>query len=130
MEAITFNDLIKVAVVIMGMWAFYKVVTEIIKAITARHDREQKWDDTANDLRKERQEDVCQYNKQLTEIRNQQDEIRTDFEGKVQEIKAEQYIIVECLRAVLDGLHQQGCNGKVSDAINTLDDYLLERAHK
>lgn len=130
MEAITFNDLIKVAVVIMGMWAFYKVVTEIIKAITARHDREQKWDDTANDLRKERQEDVCQYNKQLAEIRNQQDEIRTDFEGKVQEIKAEQYIIVECLRAVLDGLHQQGCNGKVSDAINTLDDYLLERAHK
>lgn len=130
MEVITFNDLIKVAVVIMGMWAFYKVVTEIIKAITARHDREQKWDDTANDLRKERQEDVCQYNKQLTEIRNQQDEIRTDFEGKVQEIKAEQYIIVECLRAVLDGLHQQGCNGKVSDAINTLDDYLLERAHK
>lgn len=130
MEVITFNDLIKVAVVIMGMWAFYKVVTEIIKAITARHDREQKWDDTANDLRKERQEDVCQYNKQLAEIRNQQDEIRTDFEGKVQEIKAEQYIIVECLRAVLDGLHQQGCNGKVSDAINTLDDYLLERAHK
>ena len=130
MEAITFNDLIKVAVVIMGMWAFYKVVTEIIKAINARHDREQKWDDTANDLRKEREEDVCQYNKQLSEIRNQQDEIRTDFEAKVQEIKAEQFIIVECLRAVLDGLRQQGCNGKVSEAISTLDAYLLERAHK
>ena len=130
MEAITFDDLIRVAVIIMAMWAFYKVVTEIIKAITERHDREQKWDDTANDLRKERQEDVCQYNRQLSEIRNQQDEIRTDFEAKVQEIKAEQYIIVECLRAVLDGLHQQGCNGKVSEAINTLDDYLMERAHK
>lgn len=130
MEAITFNDLIKIAVVIMAMWAFYKVLTEIIKAITARHDREQRWDDTANDLRKEREEDVCQYNKQLTEIRNQQDEIRTDFEGKVQEIKAEQFIIVECLRAVLDGLHQQGCNGKVSEAISTLDSYLIERAHK
>lgn len=130
MEAITFDDLIKLAVVVMAMWAFYKVVTEIIKAITARHDRERKWDDTANSLRKEREEDMCQYNKQLADIRNKQDEIRTDFEAKVQEIKAEQYIIVECLRAVLDGLHQQGCNGKVSDAINTLDDYLLERAHK
>lgn len=130
MEAITFNDLIKIAVVIMAMWAFYKVLTEIIKAITARHDREQRWDDTANDLRKEREEDVCQYNKQLSEIRNQQVEIRTDFEAKVQEIKAEQFIIVECLRAVLDGLHQQGCNGRVSEAISTLDSYLIERAHK
>lgn len=130
MESITFDDLVRIAVVIMAMWAFYKVVTEIIKAITARHDREQKWDDTANNLRKERQEDMCHYNEQLTDIRNQQDEIRTDFEAKVQEVKAEQYIIVECLRAVLDGLHQQGCNGKVSEAITTLDDYLLERAHR
>ena len=129
-EAITFNDLAKIAALIMAMWAFYKVVMEIIKAITARHDRERKWDDTANDLRKERQEDMCHYNEQLTDIRNQQDEIRTDFEAKVQEVKAEQYIIVECLRAVLDGLHQQGCNGKVSEAIDTLDDYLLERAHR
>ena len=130
MESITFDDLVRIAIVIMAMWAFYKVVTEIIKAITARHDREQKWDDTANNLRKERQEDMCHYNEQLADIRNQQDEIRTDFEAKVQEVKAEQYIIVECLRAVLDGLHQQGCNGKVSEAITTLDDYLLERAHR
>ena len=61
MESITFDDLVRIAVVIMAMWAFYKVVTEIIKAITARHDREQKWDDTANNLRKERQESAtCQ----------------------------------------------------------------------
>ena len=71
-----------------------------------------------------------QYNKKLSDILNQQEEIRTDFEAKVQELKAEQLIIVECLRAVLDGLHQQGCNGKVSEAINTLDDYLIERAHR
>jgi len=130
MEVVTFDDLVKIAVVLMALWGFYKVIMEIVKAITARHDREQKWDDTANNLRKERQDDMCHYNEQLTDIRNQQDEIRTDFEAKVQEVKAEQYVIVECLRAVLDGLHQQGCNGKVSEAIETLDDYLLERAHR
>lgn len=130
MEVVTFDDLVKIAVVLMALWGFYKVIMEIVKAITARHDREQKWDDTANNLRKERQDDMCHYNEQLTDIRNQQDEIRTDFEAKVQEVKAEQYVIVECLSAVLDGLHQQGCNGKVSEAIETLDDYLLARAHR
>lgn len=130
MEAITFDDLTKLAVVIMAIWAFYKVVVEIIKAITTRHDREQAWDATADDLRKEQQDNMSQFNKQLEDIKDQQNEIRTDFEAKVQELKAEQLIIVECLRAVLDGLHQQGCNGKVSEAINTLDDYLVERAHR
>lgn len=130
MEVVTFDDLVKIAVVLMALWGFYKVIMEIVKAITARHDREQKWDDTAKNLRKERQDDMCHYNEQLTDIRNQQDEMRTDFEAKIQEVKAEQYVIVECLRAVLDGLHQQGCNGKVSEAIETLDDYMLERAHR
>lgn len=130
MEVVTFDDLVKIAVVLMALWGFCKVIMEIVKAIATRHDREQKWDDTANNLRKERQDDMCHYNEQLTDIRNQQDEIRTDFEAKVQEVKAEQYVIVECLRAVLDGLHQQGCNGKVSEAIETLDDYLLARAHR
>ena len=137
METIAFNDLVRLAVVVAGIWGFFKIVNEIVKAINARHDREQKWDETASNIRKEREEVVCQYNAQLAEIRNQQDDIkkkqediRAEFDGKVQEIKAEQYIIVECLRAVLDGLHQKGCNGKVSDAIGTLDSYLIERAHK
>ena len=127
---ITFNDLVRFAVVLVGLWGFYKIVMEVIKAITERHDREQEWDNTANTLRKERQEDVCQYNAQLTSIRNSQEAIREEFDGKVQEIKAEQLIIVECLRAVLEGLHQQGCNGEVTKALNTLDSYLCERAHK
>lgn len=130
MEAITFEDLIKLAVVVMAIWGFYKIVCEIIKAINERHDKEQSWDETADKLRKERLDDVCQYNAQLAEIRNKQNEIQTEFDAKVQEVKAEQFIIVECLRAVLDGLHQQGCNGKVSEALNTLDTYLIERAHK
>lgn len=130
MESIAFDDLIKLAALIMGMWAFVKVINEIIKAINARHDREQAWDETASKLKNDREEIVCQYNAQLADIRNKQQEIRTEFDGKVQAIKAEQLIIMECLRAVLDGLHQQGCNGKVSEAIKILDDYLLEKAYK
>ena len=130
METLTVNDLVRLAVVVAGIWGFYKIVIEIVKAVNDRHDREQKWDQTAEDIRKEREEVTCQYNAQLADIRKSQDEIRDEFDSKVQEIKAEQFIIVECLRAVLDGLHQQGCNGKVSEALETLDNYLVERAHK
>lgn len=130
MEAVTFDDLVKLAIVIVAIWGFVKIVMEIVKAITARHDREQSWDETADKLRKERIEDVCQYNAQFTEIKKTQEDIRNEFDGKVQEIKAEQFIMVECIRAILDGLHQQGCNGRVTEALNTLDNYLIERAHK
>lgn len=126
---ITFEDLMRLAAVITAIWAFYKVIIEIIKAINARHDKEKKWDETADNLRKERQDDVCQYNQQLDDIRKRQDDIRTDFGAKVQEVRAEQYVIIECLKAVLDGLHQQGCNGAVTEAIKELDKYLNEKAH-
>jgi len=130
METIAFEDLVRLVVVIAGLWGFFKVVNEMVKAINARHDREQRWDETADNIRREREEDMCQYNAQLANIRKGQEDIRIEFDCKVQEIKAEQYIIVECLRAVLDGLRQQGCNGKVSDAIDTLDSYLVRRAHE
>ena len=128
--AVTFDDLVRLAVVVVAIWGFCKIVMEIVKAINERHDREQKWDDTANDIRREREEVVCHYNAQLAEIKKTQDDIREEFNGKVQEVKAEQLIIVECLRAVLEGLHQQGCNGEVTKALSTLDSYLCERAHK
>ena len=130
METVTFDDLVRLAIVMVAIWGFVKVVMEITKQINARHDREQAWDETAVKLRNEREETICHYNAQLADIRKKQDDIRVEFDGKVQEIKAEQFIIVECLRAVLDGLHQQGCNGKVSEAINILDNYLIERAHR
>lgn len=126
MAPITFDDILKLAVVIMAIWGFYKVIVEIVKAITERHDKEQKWDQ----MSAEKEEIVCRYNSQFTEIKTQIDDVKTDFEAKIQEIRAEQYILTDCMRAVLDGQHQQGCNGRVTEAINTLDNYLNERAHK
>ncbi len=122
----TLNDLIKIAVIIMAVWGFYKVIMEIVKAVNDRHDKEQKWDQ----MSAEKEEIVCRYNGQFAEIKNQIDDVKTDFEAKIQEIRAEQCILTDCMRAVLDGQHQQGCNGKVTEPINTLDNYLNERAHK
>ena len=138
--SITFQALIQSAALIVGIWGFYKVVNEIVKAITARHDREQKWDKVADDMLKniqaERDKIYENYDGQLADIREEieqnQAEIKknhTDTEEKMQEIRAELFILTECMQGVLDGLHQLNCNGKVTEASEKLDAYLNKRAH-
>jgi len=53
-----------------------------------------------------------------------------DIKQTVSDINAEQCIIVKGLIASLDGLHQQGCNGPVSDALVELREHINERAHQ
>lgn len=48
---------------------------------------------------------------------------------EIRGIKHEQTLTMFALRACLDGLRQQGCNGKVTEAINRLDKYLNKAAH-
>ena len=115
MSAITFDDIIRVAVVIMALWGFYKVIMEIVRAITARHDREQSWDTQSKEMSEK-------YDKAVKELNNR-------IETNQKEMKEELFILTKCMQAVLDGLHQQGCNGKVTEARNMLDEYLIDRAH-
>ena len=124
-----FYDLIKAGIILMALWGFYEVIMKIVGKITERHDREKKWDETSSKLKEDQEEIECKYNEQLANIRREQQDIKTDFEAKVQEIRAEQYILTDCMRAVLDGLHQLKCNGRVTEAIENLADYLNERAH-
>lgn len=58
------------------------------------------------------------------------EEMQTETEAKLQEIRAEQEMITVCMRAVLDGLHQLNCNGKVTEASDKLDEYLNSKAHQ
>lgn len=48
---------------------------------------------------------------------------------EIKHIKSEQTMTIYVLRACLDGLHQQGCNGKVTEAIDKLDKYINKAAH-
>lgn len=122
---VTIDDLVKIAVIIMGIWGFVKVIMEIIKAITARHDREKEWDKASQ----ERADIVTRYDDKLIELENKIDENHCDTEAKIQELKAELYTQTECMLAVLDGLSQLNCNGPVTEAKNHLMTILNERAH-
>lgn len=44
-------------------------------------------------------------------------------------IKKENTLVIYALGACLDGLHQKGCNGKVTEAINRISKYINKAAH-
>ena len=126
----TVDDLIRLAVIIMAIWGFVKIIMEIIEAVNKRHDREQKWDEYEQNLAKERDKIYEKYDTKLAEIETRIADSIADTDAKIQETRAELYILTECMAAVLDGLKQQGCNGKVTEAKNNLDAYLIKRAHE
>ena len=67
-EAITLSELIRLCAIIAGLWGFYKVIMEIISQITARHDKEQRWDEMANRISAERLEFGKLYDARLDEL--------------------------------------------------------------
>lgn len=127
---ITFDQVVNVAVIIMAVWGFYKIIMEIVKAITDRHDKEQKWGDWEENLQKERDKIYQRYDEKLSEMEQKIDSNHADTEAKIQQTRAELFILTECMAAVLDGLKQQGCNGKVTEAKENLEAYLNKRAHE
>lgn len=54
---------------------------------------------------------------------NEQDE-------QIKAIKEEQTVLTYGVLACLKGLSEQGCDGPVTDAINTLEKHLNKQAHK
>lgn len=126
----TLNDIINVAVIIMACWGFYKIVMEIIHAVTTRHDKEQKWGEWEENLQKERDKIYDRYDAKLAEIEEKLNANHIDTESKIQQTQTELFILTECMSAVLDGFKQLNCNGKVTEAKNNLDAYLMKRAHE
>lgn len=126
---ITFQALLQCGAIIMAIFGSYKVIMEIVRAITDRHDKEKEWTKTKEDLEKGRQEIMRKYDAKLAELEDKIDENHCDTEAKIQELRSEMLILTRCMSAVLDGLKQLNCNGQVSEAKKTLDDFLMTRAY-
>ena len=50
-------------------------------------------------------------------------------EKEIGRMKKEDTLVIYALRACLDGLKQQGCNGKVTEAFDMLDNHINKAAH-
>lgn len=110
----------------------YDKLSKIIARITAEHDRMKKWDEMEDKLLKniqdERDKIYENYDKQLAEIRQEIETNHTDTEAKLQELLSMVMILTKGQVAALDGLKQQGCNGKVTQAKQELDEFLMSKA--
>ena len=114
------------------LYEAYKRVSEIVAKINAEHDRVKKWDEMEDKLLKniqdERDKIYANYDKQLAEIRQEIEVNHTDTEAKLQELLSMVMILTKGQVAALDGLKQQGCNGKVTQAKAELDEFLMNKA--
>lgn len=133
MDATTLlHEVEHVAVMIMAVWGFIKIIMEIGKTIASRRDRERKWDDMEQTLTKNIQEErdkiYQKYDTKLVEIETKIETNHSDTEAKLQEIAAVLMILTRGQLAALDGLKQQGCNGAVTQAKKELDEFLMNRA--
>lgn len=133
MDATTLlHEVEHVAVMIMAVWGFIKVIMEISKNISSRRDRERKWDEMETTLTKNIQEErdkiYQKYDTKLVEIETKIETNHSDTEAKLQEIAAVLMILTRGQLAALDGLKQQGCNGAVTQAKKELDEFLMNRA--
>ncbi len=147
---LTFELVIKALAVFIVVWFIVKNFLDVRKTAKEQIVREQSWDKAANviaekekiwddglaDVRGERKMITDRYDNRLDELEdkvdngynqllNKVEDNNTDTEAKFQEVKAELLILTECMRAVLDGLYQQGCNGKVTEARQKLDEHLV-----
>lgn len=128
-QTISLQALIQCAVIIGAIWGFYKIIMEIVKAITTRHDKEKSWDKATADLERTRADITKRYDERLDELEAMINDNHTDTEAKMQELKADILILTKSVSAILDGLKQQGCNGKVTEAKENLEKYLMDKAY-
>lgn len=113
-KMIDIEMLLKFIAILVAIWGGVKVIKEILDAINKRHDQVKKWES---------------YDQQISEVKASIEELKTDQNAKIQQIQAEQCMQTYVLQAVLDGLHQLHCNGKVTEASNKLDKYINKQAH-
>ena len=135
--SITLSTMVNFLAVLITVGGGITVIYKGIKALNSIHDRMETWDKNT--------EDIKEVNKKVenahtmaaesistlkTELNERIEETHADTDAKLQELKAEQYMIVTCLQAVLDGLHQLNCNGEVTKAKQRLDEYIMQKAHE
>ena len=116
-QTITIQTLIQLGALVIGGWGFFKVIMEIVKAINARHDKEQAWDKAVEDFNKEREELKNQFNLRLD-----------DQDAKNQQLLSMLCMTLRAQDAILEALVEQGIgNGEIKAMHKELKDFILDQ---
>ena len=116
-QTITLQALIQMGALIMGIWGFYKVIMEIVKAINTRHDKEQAWDKAVKDIEVDRESLKKEFNERLN-----------DQDAKIQQLLSMLCMTLRAQDAILEALVEQGIgNGEIKTMHKELKDFILEQ---
>lgn len=117
---VSLDDLIKLAIIITAIWGFVKIIMEIIKAITDRHDKEQAWDKAVKDIEVDRESLKTEFNGRLDEQ-----------DARIQQIFA---MLCMCLRAqdaILEALVAKDIgNGEIKDMHKELKNFIMKQVEQ
>lgn len=145
--AITVDLILKILGALTVIGGGVAVIGKGIKAITTKHDKTQQYDaynERIKDLDKKVDDLDQKVQKQINEahiiaqrsldnIQSRTDtkleEMQITIDAKLQQISSELCMLSYCTLANLDGLKQQGCNGKVTEAREKLEKHLNQQAH-
>lgn len=137
----TLQNFIMVLAFIFIVYEIMERGRKIIDRINTEHDRVKRWDNMEQEwtknLQAERDKIYVRYDAKLEsqdakldEMEKRIEDNHIETEAKMQQVQSELFILTQCMSAVLDGLKQMNCNGKVTEAQIILDDYLVKRAHE
>ena len=111
------------------------------KAAKVVEEKEKVWDNAVNEIKGKQVYYVDRYDKRFDEIEKRIEENHTELESRINEnhkdterriadVSEGLLVLTRCSRAILDGLHQLNCNGKVTEASQELDEYLVNLVGK
>ena len=119
-QTITIQALVQCGAIIVGLWGFCKIIMEIIKAITDRHDKEQAWDKAVKDIAVDRET------------------LKADFDGRLddQDAKIQQLVAMICMTlraqdAILEALVEKDIgNGEIKAMHKELKDFIMKQVEQ
>lgn len=115
------NTIITAAAVISA----FGVVFAALKKITLFLERQKAQDKELTEAR----EEIKRLKERLEALERTEEEIK-ELRSAFADMKEEQTLVCYGLRACLQGLAEQGCDGPVHDAIDKLDKHLNQAAHR
>jgi len=109
---LTTQNIITLGAVIGSLMVLWRLLVKLVK----KTEEGEKLAKRVSTLEEEHQKDIK--------------ELAKKSEGDYLSIKAEQAICIFGILAALKGLHEQGCNGPVTEAIEKIEAHINRRAHE
>ena len=117
---VSIQALMQMGVIIAGIFGSYKVIMEIIKAITDRHDKEQSWDKAVKNIEVDREALSKEFNSRLDEQ-----------DAKIQQLLAMICMTLRAQDAILGALvEKQIGNVEIKAMHKELKDFIIKQVEK